>query len=210
MNTDTTAGRVGTVSALWRFPVKSMAGEPLEAAEVTEGGIVGDRAYALVDTESGKVVSAKHPKKWPDVLECGTEFVEPPVARREPPPVRIDLPDGTSVSSDAADADAVLSNFFGRGVGLASAAQNGYTVEQYHPDLNYDPEHRNELTDISLGAAFFNERALPSAVPEGSFFDLFPLSVLTTSTLDRLTELQPGSAFDPRRFPDEHHRRHGR
>ena len=53
---------------------------------------------------------------------------------------------------------------------------------------------------MGLGAAFFNERGLPSAVPEGSFFDLFPLSVLTTSTLDRLGELEPQSRFDARRF----------
>ena len=53
---------------------------------------------------------------------------------------------------------------------------------------------------MGLGAAFFNERGLPSVVPEGSFFDLFPFSVLTTSTLDRLTELEPQSQFDARRF----------
>ncbi len=195
-----TNARVGTVSGVWRFPVKSMLGEQLKAAETTQAGIVGDRAYALIEKDSGKVVSAKHPKKWPNVLKCRAEFVEPPVAGREPPPVRIDLADGTSVASDAADADAVLSRFFGRDVQLASAAQNGYTIEQYHPDLDYDPEHRNELTDINLGAAFFNDRGLPSAVPEGSFFDLFPLSVLTTSTLERLAELQPASRFDARRF----------
>src|SRR5206468_272180 len=45
-----------------------------------------------------------------------------------------------------------------------------------------------------------NQRGLPSAVPEGSFFDLFPLSVLTTSSLDRLGELEPQSRFDARRF----------
>ena len=53
---------------------------------------------------------------------------------------------------------------------------------------------------MGLGAAFFNERGLPSAVPEGSFFDLFPFSVLTTSTLDQLGELEPQSRFDARRF----------
>lgn len=192
--------RLGTISAIWRFPVKSMLGQRLKDAELTPGGIVGDRAYALVDKQTGKVVSAKHPKKWPDVLQCRAEFVEPPVADREPPPVRIALPDGTSVTSDAPDADAVLSRFFGREVLLVSAAQNGYTIEQYHPDLDYDPEHRDELADIKLGAAFFNERGLPSAVPEGSFFDLFPISVLTSSTLARLAELQPTSSFDVRRF----------
>ncbi|MEE9587642.1 MAG: hypothetical protein V3V97_06435 [Hyphomicrobiaceae bacterium] len=31
-------------------------------------------------------------------------------------------------------------------------------------------------------------------------FDLFPVSVLTTSTLDQLSELQTDSTFDERRF----------
>jgi hypothetical protein len=80
------------------------------------------------------------------------------------------LADGDSVLSDAPDIDAVLSRFFGRDVELARAAQNGYTIDQYHPDEeNYDPEgHRDEVVEARLGAAFFNERGLPSAVPEGS------------------------------------------
>jgi uncharacterized protein YcbX len=41
---------------------------------------------------------------------------------------------------------------------------------------------------------------VPSPVPLGSFFDVFPLSLLTTSTLERLTNLRPGSRFDERRF----------
>jgi uncharacterized protein len=58
---------VGGVHSLWRFPVKSMLGEELESAEVTEGGVLGDRSYAIVDRETGKVASAKHPKLWPDL-----------------------------------------------------------------------------------------------------------------------------------------------
>ena len=193
---------VGTVRALWRFPVKSMLGEQLDAADLSEGGIVGDRAYAIRDRETGKVASAKHPKLWPNMLACRAAFVEPPRPGDELPPARIELADGNSVLSDAADVDAVLSSFFGRDVELARAAQNGYTIDQYHPDEeNYDPEgHRDEVVEAQLGAAFFNARGLPSAVPEGSFFDLFPLSVLTTSTLDRLGELEPQSRFDARRF----------
>src|SRR5215213_2669885 len=112
------------------------------------------------------------------------------------------MPDGDSVRSDAPDVNDVLSRFFGRDVELASAARNGYTIDQYHPDeQNYDPDgHRDEVVEAQLGAAFFNERGLPSAVSEGSFFDLFPLSVLTTSTLDRLGELEPESRWDARRF----------
>ena len=39
---------VGRVAALWRFPVKSMAGEPLEAADLGWTGIRGDRQYAFL------------------------------------------------------------------------------------------------------------------------------------------------------------------
>src|SRR5437588_1399113 len=193
---------VGVIRALWRFPVKSMLGEELDASDLSEGGVVGDRAYAIRDRETGKVASAKHPKLWPDLLGCRATFVEATSPGDELPPARIDLADGTSVLSDAADVDAVLSRFFGRDVELARAAQNGYTIDQYHPDEeNYDPEgHRDEVVEARLGAAFFNERGLPSAVPEGSFFDLFPLSVLTTSSLDQLGELEPESRFDARRF----------
>jgi uncharacterized protein YcbX len=198
----TSSEPVGTIRALWRFPVKSMLGEELDAADLTEGGIVGDRAYAIRDRETGKVASAKHSKRWPTLLDCRAAFVEPPGPGDELPPVRIELADGNSVLSDAADVDAVLSRFFGRDVELARAAQNGYTIDQYHPDLeNYDPDgHRDEVVEARLGAAFFNERGLPSAVPEDSFFDLYPLSVLTTSTLDQLGDLEPQSRFDVRRF----------
>jgi uncharacterized protein YcbX len=193
---------IGTIQALWRFPVKSMLGEEVATADLNEGGIVGDRAYALRDRETGKVASAKHPKLWPDMLACRAAFVEPPRAGDELPPARIELADGSSVLSDDVDVDDILSDFFGRDVELAHAAENGYTIDQYHPDEeNYDPEgHRDEVVEAQLGAAFFNERGLPSAVAEGSFFDLFPLSVLTTSTLDQLGELEPQSRFDVRRF----------
>jgi uncharacterized protein YcbX len=53
---------VGAVKALWRFPVKSMRGEEVELVDLTERGLVGDRAYALVDTATGKVISGKTPR----------------------------------------------------------------------------------------------------------------------------------------------------
>src|SRR5439155_2278339 len=110
---------VGTIRALWRFPVKSMLGEELDAADLGEGGIVGDRAYAIRDRDTGKVASAKHPKLWPDLLKCRAAFVEPPRLGAEPPPARIELADGSSVLSDAADIDDVLSRLLGRGVEVA-------------------------------------------------------------------------------------------
>jgi hypothetical protein len=100
---------VGTVRTLWRFPVKSMLGEQVGVVEVGEGGIIGDRAYAVRDRQTGKVASAKNPRLWPGLLACRAAFVEPPRLGDELPPVRIDLADGDSVLSDASDADAVLS-----------------------------------------------------------------------------------------------------
>src|SRR5436189_766792 len=109
---------VGTIGTLWRFPVKSMLGEQLDAGDLGEAGVVGDRAYAIRDRETGKVASAKHPKMWPNLLGCRARFVEAPRAGGELPPAQIELADGSSVLSDAADVDAVLSRFFGRDVEL--------------------------------------------------------------------------------------------
>jgi uncharacterized protein YcbX len=192
----------GAIVGLWRFPVKSMAGEKLAAAEVTEGGVVGHRAYALIDAQTGKVLSAKTPGLGPDLLGCEAAFVEPPRAGAEVPPVRITLPGSGSVTSDASDVDANLSGFLARGVRLALAAPEDFTIDQYHPDIEgLDPEgHRDTVTESKLGSAFFAEAGLPSAVPVGSFFDLFPVSVLTTSTLSQLKELRSESRFDERRF----------
>jgi len=60
---------VGLVAELWRYPVKSMLGQRIEAAEVTARGLAGDRAYALLDVESGRVVSAKIPRHWRGMFE---------------------------------------------------------------------------------------------------------------------------------------------
>jgi uncharacterized protein YcbX len=179
-----------------------MLGEELDLVDVDGGGIVGDRAFALVDVETGKVASAKHPKVWPDLLRCRASFVEPPHVDGPPSPVRIELADGTSVMSDAPEVDAVLSRFFGREVRLACAAPENFTIDQYHPDQEHlDPQgHRNEVTETKLGNALFNEVGMPSPLPEGSFLDVFPVSVITTSALDHLGELQPKSTFDVRRF----------
>ncbi len=193
---------VGVVSQLWRFPVKSMAGERLEAASLTAQGVLGDRAYGLIDARSGKVVSAKSAKSFPGLLSCQAAFVEPPQAGREMPAVRITLADGHIVRSDAPDADRVLSAHFGREVRLARAAPEDFTIDQYHPDVaEVDPGgHRDTVVEQKLGAAFFRQAGMESPLAEGSFKDLFPLSVMTSSTLRRLAELRPQSRFDARRF----------
>ena len=69
----------GSLVTLWRYPVKSMMGEELNAAEVTEAGLLGDRAYALLDSSDGKVASAKNPRKWPLLFEFRTALFQQPV-----------------------------------------------------------------------------------------------------------------------------------
>jgi hypothetical protein len=85
---------------------------------------------------------------------------------------------------------------------LERAAPQDFTIDQYHPDVeDLDPEgHRDTVTETKLGAALFAQLDLPSPVSAGAFFDVFPVSVLTTSTLDRLNGLSPGTRFDERRF----------
>ena len=81
----------GSVASLWRYPVKSMLGEELTATEVTERGLLGDRAYALVDSADGKAATAKNPRKWPTLFGFRAAFIEPPRPDASVPPVRITL-----------------------------------------------------------------------------------------------------------------------
>ncbi len=59
MSEATVRSSAGRVVAIWRYPVKSMMGEELNATLVTDRGLLGDRSLALVDAETGKVASAK-------------------------------------------------------------------------------------------------------------------------------------------------------
>lgn len=183
---------LGSVVSLWRYPVKSMMGEELNASSVDERGLLGDRAYALVDAETGKVASAKNPKRWPSLFDCRAAFVEPPQSGRELPPVRITLPEGTAVTSDQEGVDAILSQVVGRGVTLARTAPKEPTLEEYWPDMEgLAPQgHRETVTDERMGIA----------APPGTFFDAALLHLLTTATLDRLRELYPQGRFEARRF----------
>jgi hypothetical protein len=121
---------------------------------------------------------------------------------RNMPAVQITLLDGTSVRSDSGDVDRVLSAYFKRNVTLERGAPNDFTIDQYHPDVEgADPAgHRDKVVAQPLGSALFAALGMESPVPVGSFLDVFPISILTTSTLARLNELQPQSRFDERRF----------
>ena len=181
----TTQVELGSVVSLWRYPVKSMMGEELNAAGLTEHGLLGDRAYALVDPSNGKVVSAKNPKKWGRLFDFRAALAEPPRVGAKIPPIRITLPDGTIVTSEQGDHNQILSNVLGREVTLATTAPNTPSLEEYWPDMD-GLAHRETVTDESM--------------PAGTFFDLAVVHVLTTGTIDRLRELYPQGRFEVRRF----------
>src|SRR5919204_3627446 len=111
----------GSVVSLWRYPVKSMMGEELNAAEVTRGGLLGDRAYALVDSSDGKVASAKNPRKWPTLFDFRAALADVPRTDMAMPPVHITLPDGTIVSGEQLDIHQILSTVLKRPVTLDAA-----------------------------------------------------------------------------------------
>jgi hypothetical protein len=113
---------IGSVAALWRYPVKSMQGEELGDAPVTARGILGDRAYAVRDRATGHIASAKHPRKWGALFACQAAFVEPPRLGAPLPPVWITLPDGAVVHSAQPDVDRALARAIGRANAAASVA----------------------------------------------------------------------------------------
>jgi uncharacterized protein YcbX len=176
---------LGAVVALWRYPVKSMMGEELNATEVTERGLLGDRAYALVDSADRKVATAKNPRKWPRLFDFRATFIAPVQTAGPVPPVRIALPDGTTVTSDQGDVNQILSQALNRAVTLRAAPRGTVTAEEYWPDMA-GLDHRDTVTDFTL--------------PEGTFFDVAMVHLLTTATLERLHELYPQGRFEVRRF----------
>jgi len=175
---------VGSVVSLWHYPVKSMMGEELNASLVTERGLLGDRAFALIDRETGKVVSAKEPRKWAKMFDFRANYGAPPKGDGLPP-VRITFPDGTIATSELPNLSDVLSRELGREVALAASAPDAPSLEEYWPDIE--------------GLAF-REVVTDEAMPPGTFFDLAVVHVLTTATIDHLRELYPDGRFEVRRF----------
>src|SRR3989475_8679489 len=111
----------GSVVGLWRYPVKSMMGEELNAVEVTERGLLGDRRFAVVDTSTGKVAGAKNPRRWGNFFDFRAAYVEPPQTGSKLPAVRLTMADGTVVTSEQGDLPQVLSTALGREVTFAEA-----------------------------------------------------------------------------------------
>src|SRR5262245_30581261 len=90
----------GRIVAIGRYPIMSVMGEELNATEVTERGLRGDRAFALIDAETGIVASAKNPRRWPNLFDFRAAYVEPPRDVITLADVRITLPDGEPLTTE--------------------------------------------------------------------------------------------------------------
>ena len=159
-------------------------GEELNGAYLNTHGLLGDRAYAIIDLETGKVASAKNPKKWPDLFHFRASYIEPPQPGREPPPVRIIFPDGANRTSNNAEIHEMLSRHFGRKVKLAKTSSSP-SLEEYWPNIE-GLAYRETVTDESM--------------PEGTFFDCAVTHILSTDTLDTLRSAYLQGRFEVRRF----------
>jgi len=105
---------IGTVKEIWRYPVKSMAGERLNRASVGALGIYGDRGWAIRDEKAGEIRNAR---KLPALLHCTAVYVREP-SEGHVPPVQITMRNGTTFRSDSAEANATLSEMLGRPVSI--------------------------------------------------------------------------------------------
>jgi hypothetical protein len=180
---------VGSVGALWRYPVKSMMGEELNSSQVTDRGLLGDRQFAVVDRSTGKVGGAKNPRKWGNFFDFRAAYAESPKTGARISPVRITLPDGTVVTNEKDDLEQILSRAFGRDVALEEARlhekSTGATAEEYWPDMA-GLDYRDTVTDFDM--------------PAGTFFDIGVVHLLTTATINHLRALYPPGRFEVRRF----------
>jgi MOSC domain-containing protein len=175
----------GKVVSIWRYPVKSMLGEELNSSNVTERGLIGDRTYAVIDQETGKVASAKNPRKWGKLFDFRAAFIDTPEGVDNIPPIRITFPDETQIFSDDEEIDHTLSIALDREVKLMSANLDKPSYEEYWPNIE--------------GLAQ-RERVTDEAMPPHTFFDIAVIHILTTSTINHLRELYPEGRFEVRRF----------
>lgn len=195
---------VGRIREIWRYPVKSMGGGELGEARIGERGIPGDRGWALRDEEVNEIRGAK---KFPALLRCSARYLEEPDGA-ETPVAEITLPEGTRVRSDDPRAGEQLSELIGKRVTLWPL-KPADDVEHYRRRVPLDaPEIRallgrlpeEPLPDLSTFPQDVLKEIMEFAAPRGTYFDAFPVHLLTTSWLADLAAANPSARFDRRRF----------
>jgi uncharacterized protein YcbX len=184
--------KIGEVSALFRYPVKSMLGERLDALQITTGGTVGDRAWAIREV-SGGIATAK---RWPNMLGLRASYDSTP-APDTLAPVTIILPDGARFHANDADASVRLSAALGRPVRLETARPDEHARGMIDPNTIF--------ADVPIEQVFpgLTRETMPDtfALMRGAFFDSAVIHVLASGSLAHMKRLcGPDSTLDPRRF----------
>jgi hypothetical protein len=167
-----------------------MLGEDLEAVALDQPGVVGDRAYALIDDETGKVVSIKRPKRWGRMFELQAVTRDGGVVVR--------FPDGTVSTIDDAALPVRLSEFFGRSVSVSSTPAPDATFDEvWMRDLKngIDPMGPSRIED---GEEMIDNGQMMNV--NGNFSNGGPIHIVTTSTTRYFARLAPDSRFDAQRF----------
>ncbi len=188
--------RLGTVESLFRYPVKSMQGESVDRIAVTELGFAGDRGWAVRDERRGDFFTAK---RIGALMGCRA------VAGGAGNVPELELPDGTRIRADAAEAGELLSKALDHPVSLHAMGSDAPPPSDV--DVPDDP-----MADFNAMFARKGEEPLPdfSVTPESlmahmgrpdrSFVDLSPLLVMTRQSIATLAAAAPDSVMDVRRF----------
>jgi uncharacterized protein YcbX len=183
---------VGRVEELWRYPVKSMLGERRDTLLLTPQGIVGDRVWALRDLATGRIASAK---KFPKLLQFSSYHVTEPQAydRGE---VLIDGPDGATFSPVSREASAFVSDVLGRQVKFESQPKSSEKTSIDRATVFGD-------VPVSQMKSDWTPETMPDyfQLRKGTFFEVGPVFVLASGSVQHLRALQGGTALiDRRRF----------
>ena len=175
------------LAEIWRYPIKSCAGEALQAVAVSSTGLDCDRSWAVVDSDTGLVASAKRPSLWGGLLAFR--------AAVEGQAVVLELPDGMYSTDDLSALEGALSSELERRVVLRRAEViSSPTLERNDPDMDaLNEDGRVAVGDPVLGS-------LGGASPEGTVFDFAPVHLISTSTLAVLERAGGPTAGDLRRF----------
>ncbi len=186
------------INSLWRYPVKSMAGEKISDVALSHNGIVGDRSYAIHDG-----TTVRGAKKFARLMSYSASFDEEPDGNVIPD-VTLDI-GNTAISSSDPEVHSLLSKELGTKV----------TLEKLRPadNLNYYRKSSEKIstTDIRALLGILESEPFPDfsefpaelsefSTPPGTYFDAYPLLVLTTSALAQLQQAAPESVIDERRF----------
>jgi len=194
------------IATLYRYPIKSMGGEELQSAQVLQSGIVGDRRFAILDVTTGKIASAKNPKKWASLLRFSAKYVAEPTASKPLPAVYIKFPDRTVRRSDSAGINDHLSRALGQHVRLIvnsppnASSELMWRVVKEQEATDWTRQRTVGVKDGQDVVVFALAERVPRIEGQDSFQDWAPLHLITTSTLRKLEDLTPGVKFDHRRY----------